>query len=80
MAIARCQNHTPDGTKYEYKLFAHPVGHPQSGVVCGRIGCEDAARLWLTVDEIRDHNDGKRVFGIRTNSAKVRVSDELISS
>jgi len=34
----------------------------------------------LTPDEVRDHKDGKRIFSIRTHSAKVRVSDELNSN
>jgi hypothetical protein len=80
MAIARCSNHKPDGNKYEYKSYALPLGHPTSGVICGRVGCEDTARLWLTPDEVRDHKDGKRIFSIRTHSAKVRVSDELNSN
>jgi hypothetical protein len=79
MAIARCGNHTPDGTKYEYKAYALPVGHPDSGVVCGRVGCGDVARLWLTDDEANEHKGGARVFGIQTNSVKVRVSNELMS-
>jgi hypothetical protein len=80
MAIARCGYHTPDGTKYEYKAYALPVSHPDSGVICGRVGCEEGARLWLTDDEVKEHKGGARIFGIRTHSAKVRVSDQLISN
>jgi len=80
MAIARCEYHRPDGNKYEYKFYAHPVGHPRSGVICGRVDCEEVANLWLTPDEVRDHKNGHRVFGIRTNSAKVQVLDDLISN
>jgi len=79
MAIARCENHRPAGQKYEYTQFALPTGYPSSGVICGRVSCEESARLWLTSDEVAEHQAGKRVFGIRTHSAKVRVSDELIA-
>jgi hypothetical protein len=38
MAIARCDKHTPDGTKHEYRVFALPIGHPETAAICGRAG------------------------------------------
>jgi hypothetical protein len=85
MAIARCDKHTPSGTrhagiKYAYKAFALPLGYPETAAICGREDCEGPARLWLTEPERADHQRGVRIFGIRTRSAKIRVSDELISN
>jgi hypothetical protein len=80
MAIARCDKHTPDGTNHAYKAFALPLGYPETAAICGREGCEAPARLWLTEPERADYQRGVRIFGIRTNSAKIRVSDELISN
>ena len=85
MAIARCDKHTPDGTRqagteYAYKAFALPLGYPETAAICGREDCEGPARLWLTEPERADHQRGVRIFGIHTNSAKIRVSDELISN
>jgi hypothetical protein len=85
MAIARCDKHTPAGTrhagiKYVYKAWALPLGYPETAAICGREDCEGPARLWLTELECADHQRGVRIFGIRTNFAKIRVSDELISN
>src|SRR5256885_1199566 len=51
MAIARCercgkptQNVKPPGYSSNPYL---PVGHPSSGVVCGKPGCENSALIWL---------------------------------
>src|SRR5258708_8268016 len=84
MAIARCDKHTPSGTrhagiKYAYKAFALPLGYPETAAICGREDCEGPARLWLTEPERADHQRGVRLFGIRTPSAQIRVSDGLIS-
>jgi hypothetical protein len=77
MAIARCDKHTPEGTKHEYTAFALPVGYPDTAAICGRVGCEEAARVWLTEAERAEHKRGVRIFNIRTHSAKLRVSHEL---
>ena len=85
MAIARCDKHSPSGTrhagiKYAYKAFALPLGYPGTAAICGREDCDGPARLWLTEPERADHQRGVRIFVIRTRSAKIRVSDELISN
>jgi len=64
------------GIKYAYKAFALPLGYPETAAIY----CEAPARLWLTEPERADHQRGVRIFGIRTRSAKIRVSDELISN
>jgi hypothetical protein len=85
MATARCDKHTPGGirhagTKQVHKAFALPLGYPETAAICGRKDCEGPARLWLTEPECADHQRGVRIFGIRTDAAKIRVSDELISN
>jgi len=77
MAIARCEkcgrptrNVKPPG--YSAKPYS-PVGHPTSGVVCGTIGCENNALIWLKTDEELQYKKGQRIFGISTNAAKIRV-------
>ena len=78
MAIARCEkcgkptggNVKPPGYSNEPYL---PVGHPASGVVCGKADCENNALIWLKVDETQAYQRGQRVFEIHTQTAKVRV-------
>ncbi len=77
MAIARCEQHTPHGTKHSYTAYALPVGYPQTAAICGRPDCERPARVWLTFDDKAAFERGVRIFNIRTHSAKLRVSDEL---
>ena len=77
MAIARCkQCGRPSGrnVKSRYANQPHfPAGHPASGVVCGKPNCENDALIWLNLDEERAYQDGKRIFGIHTHTAKIRV-------
>jgi hypothetical protein len=81
MAIARCEDHPIQrDTKEPYKAHALPVGFPETAAICGRVGCENPARIWLTPEEIKQHKAGKRVFGVKTHSIRVRVGDELISN
>lgn len=77
MAIARCEkcgrpikNVKPPA--YSEKPYL-PVGHPRSGVVCGTVGCENDAVIWLKTDEEAEYTRGQRIFGIKTHTAKVRV-------
>jgi hypothetical protein len=79
MAIARCEKHTPSGTKHTYKTYALPIGHPETAAICDRPECENAARLWLTAEDKAAFLRGARIFNIRTHSAKLCVSDELFS-
>jgi len=77
MAIVRCEvcgkpimHVRPPG----YSSKPHPpVGHPDSGVVCGKADCENPGLVWLKLDEESEYVEGHRVFGIHTKTAKVRV-------
>ena len=76
MAIARCEMHgKPKNPKVgAYSGTAHlPVGHPNSGVVCGKRDCENPGLVWLKMHEENEYQKGQRVFEIHTRTAKVRV-------
>lgn len=79
MAIARCQkcgkptqNVKPPG----YSNVAYlPPNYPDSGLVCGSVGCETSALIWLTLDEEKQFKSGQRIFLLPTHAAKVRVAN-----
>jgi hypothetical protein len=77
MAIARCEKCGKPSANVKPPGYAEmpflPVNHPNSGVVCGKAGCENAGLVWLKKDEERQYLQGQRVFGIHTLTAKVRV-------
>ena len=74
MAIARCERcDKPEGRDGGYVASHLPVGHPESGVVCGKAECENTAIMWLKEPEEKLYKKGKRVFEIHTRTAKVRV-------
>lgn len=50
-----------------------PAGHPHSGIVCGKPGCDNDALIWLKTNEVQAYQKGQRVFEIHTQTAKVRV-------
>ena len=49
------------------------MGHPNSGVICGRPGCENPGMVWLKLDEEEEYQRGQRIFEIHTQTAKVKV-------
>lgn len=77
MAIARCDLHGKPKHHVKapgYSDVPHlPVGHHDSGVVCGKKGCERPAIVWLKRDEEARYEKGHRVFEIHTRTAKIRV-------
>lgn len=78
MAIARCekcgkptQNVKPPG----YSDIAYlPPNYPDSGLVCGSVGCERSALIWLKLDEEQQYRKGQRVFDLPTKAAKIRLA------
>jgi hypothetical protein len=65
MAIARCEKcGCPPGRKNNiYSTIPHlPVGHPNSGVVCGTSECGNPGIIWLLDREERAYADGHRTF------------------
>jgi len=80
MAIARCDKHTPKGAKYDYRAYALPIGYPKTAAICGKMDCEEPARVWLTKNDHAAFKRGIRVFNIRAHAVKLRVSDDLNST
>ena len=78
MAIGRCSEHPFERvTKEPYNVYAFPLGYPQTAAICGRPGCENPARIWLTPDEVTQHRAGARVFDLHSQAIKARVGDDL---
>jgi hypothetical protein len=77
MALARCEKcgrPTKNVSPPPYSAQPYPpVNHPDSGVVCGLIDCENAALIWLKPDEEKAYRRGQRVFEFATHSVKVRL-------
>ena len=78
MALARCETcgrpSGRGGNVYAVTPY-HPKGHPNSGVVCGRKGCENAGVVWLLTSERKAFMLGTRVFELPSNGAKIRLAD-----
>ncbi len=80
MAIARCKECSPPKTRaggHIYELAVHPLGYPNTASICGIKGCENPSLIWLNLqdNEKDDYEAGRRIFGLKTNSTKVKVSD-----
>lgn len=74
MALVRCENcGAPRARTRTYIRRVNPQGHPRSGLVCGRTGCEGAGLIWLEPHEVRDYGRGQRVFSLATGTTKVRA-------
>jgi hypothetical protein len=78
MPIVRCDVHgrprtTKAGTHPYDQTPRLPVGHPESGVVCGVPSCDEPGVVWLKADEAADYARGVRVFKPHTNVVKIRV-------
>ena len=75
MALVRCDQHgRPEGRKGNVYVVARaPVGHPDSGVVCGHSSCDQPGMIWLLGDESTAYQRGQRTFSLQTAAAKVRA-------
>ena len=62
-----------EGTTGTYTRQCLPVGHLESGVICGRPNCKNPGKVWLKAHEDKLYESGERVFEIHTRTAKVRV-------
>lgn len=76
MAIVRCDNCglKTSSTKLDYHNEALlPVGYPDSGVICGTPDCKNTGKVWLEEVEYKLYRKGERVFGVKTNTVKVKL-------
>jgi len=77
MALVRCERCgvQPAGRgPYTRNYVRHvpPVGHPNSGLVCGKPSCEQPGVIWLEEEEATAYTTGRRIFSLQTNTTKVR--------
>jgi hypothetical protein len=64
----------PNGRESTYSARPYvPVGHPNSGVICGRVGCRRHGFAWLTLEEERTYAQGERIFAMYTGAVKVQI-------
>ncbi len=77
MALARCKDcgHPKKETaKHTYNISVKPVGYPDNtAAVCGRPNCENPPLIWLNEEERKKYEGGQTIFGIHTQTMKVRV-------
>lgn len=73
MAIMRCEIHHPKGRTRTYVASVHPVGYPDTALVCGSTDCDAPAFIWLEADEKASYDRGERVFKSFTYTMKVRA-------
>lgn len=78
MALVRCEacGIQPAGTGHytrDYVRAVHPVGYPETALVCGRPDCYQPGIIWLESDESAAYDNGERVFQLQTNAVKVRA-------
>ena len=77
MALARCEDcGRPQGRGDNVYVSCHlPLGYPETGVICGSVGCEKPARVWLIPEEQARYQKGIRVFRLPTQAAKVKLTE-----
>lgn len=78
MALVRCaQCGMPNGRgANRYAAPSRlPVGHPDSGIICGSAGCPNTGLVWLLDWEQAQYQKGERIFTLtgRVNHAKLAV-------
>jgi hypothetical protein len=65
MALVRCENcGCPNGKggNVYYGKPRLPVGHPDSGLICGSTGCKNPGIVWLLDWEETEYQKQKRIF------------------
>src|ERR1700739_12481 len=69
MAIARCEKcGKPTASSVKPPGYSErpyfPVGHPASGIVCGKPLCANDGLIWLKADEVQMYQRGRRIFNL----------------
>jgi hypothetical protein len=78
MALIRCSScgvKPPGhgGYKRNYVTSVNPLGHPKSALICGTPSCAGSGLIWLEKSESNAYEKGDRIFGLQTNTTKVRA-------
>lgn len=61
------------GYKRVYIRSVPPLGHPKSALVCGSPSCSKPGLIWLEQTESDAYDKGERIFGLQTNTTKLRA-------
>ena len=71
MARVKCEScGRPRSVRYSAVPYA-PVGHPNSGLICGSKSCRNPGLVWLLSDEERAyHQEGERIFPFNNETEK----------
>ena len=88
MALVKCESHGGSNIKPNkfngkgpYSGPYAPVGHPDSGLICGATDCKKAGLVWLAAKEEKKYKqDGTDIFpvpGTKIKSVKVKVAGPL---
>jgi hypothetical protein len=80
MALCRClEKHSqPKGRKNLYICYVKPVGHPNSGLICGN--CDNPGVIWLTKDEAQLYDKGQRIFEGPNQFVRMRANDSGLNT
>src|SRR5579871_1909723 len=62
MAIVRCARCASASPRAYGRIYAVPVGSPESGVACGTPGCSEPGLVWLRGAEALEYRGGRRVL------------------
>ena len=78
--LVRCREHAPNGRENTYVAFAHPVGYPDTAVVCPsehhRPENAPPGLAYMHERDFEKYQDGKRVFETPTAATNIRLTDE----
>jgi len=76
MAIVRCEKCGIDMKRTKKKYHEtpfRPIGYPDTGVICGLIGCHNPGLVWLEETQYNEYLKGERIFNMMTCTAKVKI-------
>ena len=78
MALCRClQYHAwPRGRTTSYVAYVHPMGYPNTALICGLSDCKNPGVIWLDGDEAEVYENGRRIFEGPSYFAKMRADDD----
>jgi hypothetical protein len=74
VVICRCHNHAgAELVKLGYIFSVHPIGYPDTAVICGIKGCQCPALVWLKKEDLAAYQASKRIFDIPNQALKVKT-------
>jgi hypothetical protein len=78
MALCRClERHAwPQGRTEPYVAYVHPVGYPETSLVCGL--CDNPGVVWLIDSERIGYASQQRIFDGPNKFARMRAGNNGI--